>query len=130
MLGAMSVHGLHAVMTVEGATDADVFRTYVKQVLGPMLTPVDSVVMAKLRAHKAVGGQQAMARRGARMLYLPPYSPDLSPNEPCWSKVKTALHNAKARTREALEKAIVGTLVTITPSDAWGWFRHCGYAIQ
>ena len=130
MLGALSVHGLHAVMTVEGATDADVFRTYVKQVLGPTLTPGDSVVRAHLRAHKAVGVQQALARRGARLLYVPPYSPDLAPIEPCWSTVKTALRKAKARTREALETAIAGILVTITPADAWGWFRHCGYALQ
>jgi transposase len=130
MLGALGVQGLHAVMTVEGATDTDVFRAYVKQVLGPTLSPGDIVVLDNLRAHKAVGVQQAVARRGARLLYLPPYSPDLSPIEPCWSKVKTALRTAKARTREALDRAITGTLVTITPSDAQGWFRHCGYALQ
>jgi transposase len=130
ILGALGVHGLHAVMTVEGATDTDVFRAYVKQVLGPTLRPGDIVVMDNLRAHKAVGVQQALARRGARLLYLPPYSPDLSPIEPCWSKVKTALRKAKARTREALDRAITGSLVTVTPSDAHGWFRHCGYALQ
>jgi transposase len=119
MLGALGVQGLHAVMTVDGATDTDVFRTYVRQVLGPTLTPGDIVVMDNLRAHKAVGVQQAMARRGARLLDLPPYSPDLSPIEPCWSKVKTALRKAKARTREA-----------ITDADAHGWFRHCGYALR
>lgn len=130
MLGALGVHGLHAVMTVDGATDTDVFRTYVKQVLGPTLRPGDIVVMDNLRAHKAVGGQQALARRGARLLYLPPYSPDLSPIEPCWSKVKTALRTAKARTREALDRAITGALATITDADAQGWFRHCGYALR
>jgi transposase len=130
MLGALGVHGLHAVMTVDGATDTDVFRTYVKQVLGPTLRPGDIVVMDNLRAHKAVGVQQALARRGARLLYLPPYSPDLSPIEPCWSKVKTALRTAKARTREALDRAITGALATITDADAQGWFRHCGYALR
>ena len=130
MLGALGVHGLHAVMTVDGATDTDVFRTYVKQVLGPTLRPGDTVVMDNLRAHKAVGVQQALARRGARLLYLPPYSPDLSPIEPCWSKVKTALRTAKARTREALDRAITGALATITDADAQGWFRHCGYALR
>ena len=84
MLGALGVQGLHAVMTVDGATDTDVFRTYVKQVLGPPLTPGAMVVMDNLRAHKAAGVQQAMARRGARLLYLPPHSPGLSPIEPCW----------------------------------------------
>ena len=98
--------------------------------LSPTLTPGGIVVMDKLRAHKAVGIQQAMARRGARLLYLPPYSPDLSPLEPCWSKVKTALRKAKARTRAALDTAITGTLVTVTASDAQGWFRHGGYALR
>jgi transposase len=130
MLGALGVQGLHAVMTVDGATDTDVFRTYVRQVLGPTLMPGDIVVMDNLRAHKAVGIQQAMARRGARLLYLPPYSPDLSPIEPCWSKVKTALRKAKARTHEALDMAITGALATITDADAQGWFRHCGYALR
>jgi len=130
ILGALGVCGLHAVMTVEGATDTAVFRAYVKQVLGPTLTPGDIVVMDNLRAHKAVGVQQAIARRGARLLYLPPYSPDLSPIEPGWSKVKTALRKAKARTRASLDKAIAGALVMVTPSDARGWFRHCGYALQ
>jgi transposase len=130
ILGALGSQGLQAVMTVDGATDADVFRTYVKHVLGPTLVPGDIVVMDNLRAHKAVGIQQSIARRGARLLYLPPYSPDLSPIEPCWSKMKTALRKAKARTREALDMAITGALVTLTSSDAQGWFRHCGYALQ
>jgi transposase len=130
MLGALGVHGLHAVMTVEGATDSEVFRVYIKQVLAPTLTPGDIVVMDHLGAHKAVGIQQAIARRGARLRYLPPYSPDLSPIELCWSKVKTALRQAKARTRAALDMAIAGALGTITSSDAQGWFHHCGYALR
>jgi transposase len=130
MLGALGVQGLQAVMTVDGATDADVFRASIKQVLGPTLTPGDMVVMDNLQAHKAVGVQQAMARRGARLLYLPPYSPDLSPIEPCWSKVKTALRKAKARTRGALDTAIADVMVTVSLTDAWGWFKHCGYPIH
>ena len=86
--------------------------------------------MDNLRAHKALGVQQTIARRGARLLYLPPYSPDLSPIEPCWSKVKTALRKAKARLREALDVAITEALATVTESDTQGWFRHCGYAVQ
>lgn len=85
LLGALSVHGLHAVLTVDGATDTEVFRASVKHVLGPTLTPGDMVGMGHLRAHQAVGIQQAMARRGARLRYLPPYAPDLSPIELCWS---------------------------------------------
>jgi transposase len=129
MLGTLGIQGLHAVMTVDGATDSDVFRTYVKQVLGPTLTPGAIVVMDNLQAHKAVGVQQAIARRGARLLYLPPYSPDLSPIEPCWSKLKTALRKAKARTRPALDAAIAEAIGTVSHTDAWGWFKHCGYPV-
>jgi transposase len=117
ILGTLGVQGLQAVMTVEGATDTDVFRTYIKRVLGPTLRPDDLVVMDNLRAHKAVGVQQALARRGARLLYLPPYSLDLSPIEPCWSKVKTALQKAKARTRDALDTAITYALTTVTVTN-------------
>jgi transposase len=130
IVGALGLRGLHAVRTVEGATEAEVFRADVKPGLGPTLTPGEIVVMDHLRAHKAVGGQQAIARRGARLWYLPPYSPDLSPIDPGWSTVKTALRKAKARTRASLDRAIAGALVTGTPSDAQGWFRHGGYALQ
>ena len=83
MLGTLGAQGLQAVTTAEGATDAGVFRTYVKRVLGPTLRPGDLVMMDDLLAHKAIGVQQAPGRRGARLLYLPPDSPDLSPIEPC-----------------------------------------------
>jgi transposase len=130
MLGALGIEGLQAVLTVDGATDTDVFRAYIRQVLGPTLTPGDIVVMDNLGAHKAVGIQQAIARRGARLRYLPPYSPDLSPIERCWSKLKTALRRAKARTRAALDAAIAEAMMTVSRTDAWGWFKHCGYPVQ
>ena len=130
MLGALGLQGIQAVMTVNGATDAEVFRTYIKRVLGPTLVPGDIVVLDNLSAHKAVGVQQALARRRVRLRFLPPYSPDLSPMEPCVSKLKTALRTAKARTREALETAIRKAMDTITAIDARNWFKHCGYALQ
>jgi transposase len=130
MLEALGRHGVEAVMTIDGATDAEVFRVYVAQVLRPTLRPGDIVIMDTLRAHKAAGIREAIEQTGARLQYLPPYSPDLSPIEPCWSKLKTALRTAKARTREALEHAIAQALATITVSDAHSWFHHCGYALQ
>lgn len=130
ILGAVGVQGIQAVMTVEGATDTDVFRAYVKHVLGPTLVPGDMVVLDNLAAHKARGIQQMLARRRVRLRYLPPYSPDLAPIEPCWSTVKTALRKAKARTRDALDSAITDAIGTVTAADAHGWFRHCGYAIH
>jgi transposase len=130
MLAALGSHGVEAVMTVDGATDTEVFRAYVTQVLRPTLRPGDIVIMDNLRVHKAVGIREAIEQAGAQVVYLPPYSPDLSPIEPCWSKLKTALRTAKARTREALEQAIAQALATITVADAHSWFHHCGYALQ
>jgi transposase len=130
MLAALGSHGVEAVMTIDGATDAEVFRVYVDQVLGPTLRLGDIVIMDNLRAHKAAGIREAIEQVGAQVVYLPPYSPDLSPIEPCWSKLKTALRTAQARTRAALEHAIAQALATITVADAHGWFHHCGYALQ
>ena len=130
MLASMGLEGVGAVMTVNGATDADVFRAYVGQVLSPTLRPGDIVVMDNLPAHKAAGIKQMIEGAGAELIYLPPYSPDLSPIERCWSKIKTYLRKAKARTREALELALKQALATITESDALSWFVHCGYAVR
>jgi transposase len=130
MLGALSIQGIEAVMTVDGATDADVFLAYVEHVLAPTLSPGDIVVMDNLRAHKVAGVQSMIEGRGAHLLYLPPYSPDLSPIEQAWSKLKTYLRTFKARTREALDAAITHALSLITAEDAQGWFTYCGYAVQ
>ena len=105
------------------------FRVYVEQVPGPTLRPGDVVVMDNLRAHKVAGIAEALAERGAQVAYLPPYSPDLSPIEPCWSKLKTALRGAKARTSEALNAALAEAWESGTASDARGWFTHCGYPV-
>jgi transposase len=107
-----------------------VFQTYVEQVLGPTLQPGDIVVMDNLAVHKVAGIAQAIAARGARGEYLPPYSPDLNPIEKCWAKLKTALRQAKARTREALEEALTHALQTISADDALAWFTHCGYPVH
>jgi len=130
IVGALSCTGLEAVMMVEGATDADVFRAYVRQVLCPTLCEGDIVIADNLSAHKAAGVREAIAAKGARLLYLPPYSPDLNPIEQCWSKIKTFLRAAKARTREALEVAVRRALATVTESDARAWFAHSGYVLH
>jgi transposase len=130
MLAALGSQGVEAVMTIDGATAAEVFRAYVEQVLRPTLRPGDIVIMDNLRAHKAAGICEAITQAGARVLYLPPYSPDRAPIERCWSKLKSALRTAQARTREALDAAIRQALATITVSDARGWFQHCGYPLQ
>ncbi|WP_349282299.1 IS630 family transposase [Polaromonas hydrogenivorans] len=130
VLGSLSCQGLEAVMTIEGATDAAVFHAYVSQVLAPTLKPGDMVVMDNLGAHKVDGIRSAIQARGAALMYLPPYSPDYSPIEPCWSKLKTCLRAIKARTREALDEALAHVIETVTAADAKGWFTHCGYAFH
>lgn len=127
LLGALGLTGLDALMTVDGATDGDVFRAFVEHVLCPTLQAGDVVVMDNLRAHKVAGIEAAITDCGARLIYLPPYSPDLSPIEQGWSKLKTCLRRAGAQTREALEEAIAHAMERITAADALAWFTHCGY---
>jgi transposase len=114
-------------MSVEGGTDGDVFRTSVEQVLVPRLRPGQVVLLDNLKAHKVAGIREALEAARVRLVYLPPYSPDLSPLELCWSKLKTFLRARAARTREALERAWTKALGTITAQDAHHWFAHCGY---
>jgi transposase len=130
MIAALSTSGLDALMTVEGATDGDVFRSWTERVLCPTLEAGDIVVMDNLGAHKVSGVREAIEARGAKLIYLPPYSPDLSPIECCWSKMKTGLRAIGARTRRMLERAIKQVLSTITESDALAWFAHCGYELN
>lgn len=129
MLACLSEAGLSAPMTVEGAVDGLVFLAYVEQVLAPTLAAGEVVIMDNLGAHKVKGIREAIEARGARVIYLPPYSPDLNPIEKCWSKIKTYLRAAKARTREALEKALKEALLLVTEKDAQSWFASCGYPV-
>jgi transposase len=114
-------------MTIESATDAEVFLAYVEQVLAPKLRPGQVVVMDNLSAHKVAGVREIIETAGVRLVYLPPYSPDFNPIEPCWGKVKLCLRALKARTLETLDQAITQALASITPDNALAWFHHCGY---
>jgi transposase len=129
-LGALGMQGREALLTVDGATDGNVLRAFVTQVLGPTLEAGEVVVMDNLGAQKVAGIREAMEGCGARVVYLPPYSPDLSPLARCWSKLKTILRRVGARTREALEAAITQALEQITAADALAWFTHCGYEVN
>jgi transposase len=88
------------------------------------------VLWDNLSAHKGAGVEALLTACGARLIRLAPYSPDFNPIEQCWSKIKTFLRRAKARTVEALIEAIKHALDTITEADIRGWFTHCGYSIQ
>jgi transposase len=127
MIGGMGLRGVVAMMTINGGTTGQVFRAFVDQVLGPQLRPGDIVVMDNLSAHKVAGIRKAVEARGARAVYLPPYSPDLNPIEQCWSKLKNAMRGYEARTRETLEAGLVQAMDRVTATDIRGWFSHCGY---
>ena len=127
MISAIRTSGPCAAAVVSGATDTDVFLTYVEHALVPELTPGDVVIMDNLQPHKAAGVRQMIEQAGATLLYLPPYSPDYNPIENMWSKVKRHLRSVAARTYESLQEAITSAMASVTPSDCAGFFRHCGY---
>lgn len=129
MIGALGLRGLVAMLTVEGAVDTLCFDAYVERVLGPQLRPGDVIVLDNLGAHRASRIEEVAAERGAQVLWLPPYSPDYSPIEQCWSKIKSYLRGAKARTNEALGKALAQAIALVTKADIRGWFKHCGYSL-
>lgn len=125
ILGAMSMDGMIATMTIEEATDADIFLAFVQQVLCPVLKLGDLVVMDNLSSHKVPAVRLSIEKAGAQLLYLPPYSPDLNPIEKAWAKLKQLLRTAQARSKEALETAIADALKLITSENAKAWFRLC-----
>jgi hypothetical protein len=119
VLGALGAGGIVGAMGVEAATGAEVFHAYLDRVLLP--------VMDNLPAHKAPRVRALLDRSGFGYRYLPAYSPDMNPIEPAWAKVKAALRRFAARTADALHEALGPALASVTPQDAAGFFRHCGY---
>lgn len=129
MLSAIRIDGPTAPWVLEGPVDADAFVTWVERVLVPTLGPGDVVVMDNLASHKDPRVAAAVEAAGATVVYLPPYSPDLNPIEPMWSKVKAWLRHAAVRTFESLVTAVGGALVAVTEQDCRGFFGHCGYNV-
>ena len=129
MIGAIDRGGVVAAMTIDGSTDGEVFLAFVEQVLVPELHDGDIVIMDNLGAHKTKAVKDAIVGAKAELIYLPPYSPDLSPIELFWSKIKTFLRTQAARTREKLDDYISAALELVKVSDLLGWFKHCGYCV-
>ena len=129
MLCSMRVDGSTACMAVEGATDTEVFRTYVERVLCPTVRAGDMLVMDNLSPHKSEPTLSLLTQAGAEILFLPAYSPDLNPIENMWSKVKTHLRCAEARYETGFDHQVIGSaLKSVTRQDATNWFAHCGYS--
>ena len=114
-------------MTVEGATDAKAFEVYVEHFLAPSLCEGQVVVLDGLGAHRTDKVRELIEARGADLVFLPSYSPDLNPIEEAFSKIKALVRNMGVRLREALVEAIGRALAAVTPDDAAGWFAHAGY---
>ena len=130
LIGALFGTGRTACMTIDAATDNEIFYQFVIRILVPKLRPGDIVILDNLSSHKQQRVRVAIEAAGARLEYLPPYSPDLNPIEKMWSKVKAILRKLAARTSEALDEAIRIALESVTPSDAAGWLASCGYTIS
>jgi transposase len=128
MISSIRLDGSTACMALEGTTDTESFRAYVAQVLVPTLQSGDIVVMDNLSPHKSDPTLALIISAGAQVLFLPAYSPDLNPIEKMWSKIKSLLRTAEARTPADLITAIGQALAKVTPQDALGWFVSCGYS--
>lgn len=130
LIAALSPQGMGAAMTLEGAADADAFVAYLTHFLAPTLVPGQIVVMDNLSVHKDKRVAPLIAEARCRLVYLPAYSPDFTPIEQAFSKIKTFLRRVEARTRGALDGAIGAALATVTAADAAGWFTACGYPLK
>jgi len=128
MISSIRLDGSTACMTIPGATDTEVFRSYMRAVLCPTLRPGDLVIMDNLAPHKSDPTLRLIKKAGAKVLFLPAYSPDFNPIEKMWSKVKALLRSAEARTPDELVAAIGDALAKVTAKDALGWFVSCGYS--
>ena len=126
-VGGLTIDGVVAPMTIDGAMTGQAFLAYVEQVLVPILKPGDIVVLDNLPAHKPIAIRQAIEAAGAVMLFLPPYSPDFNPIELAFSKIKALLKKAAARTVLDLWEAIQNAIDAVSPKDARSFFTACGY---
>jgi len=129
-VGGLTLSGFVAPMLLEGAMNGECFRAWVEQILAPALKPGDIVVMDNLSAHKVAGIRQAIENCGARLLYLPPYSPDFNPIENAFAKFKAIVRAATARTFDTLETAAAHALMKIHPAECANFFAHAGYGFN
>jgi transposase len=130
LIASMSLYGMGESMCIEGATDARAFEVYIEHFLAPSLCEGQVVVMDNLGAHRPKRIKDLIEARGAQLVFLPSYSPDLNPIEQAFSKIKNILRKLGARTHEALLEAMEKALSKVTPADAAGWFEHCGYQVE
>jgi transposase len=129
VIGALGFEGLRAMLSIEGAVNSTVLQVFLDELLVPQLQSGDVVFMDNLPTHRSAFVREKIEAAGAQLIYLPSYSPDFSPIENYWGKLKTFLRAAAARTQEVLDQALTQALKTVTLQDIAAWFRHCGYEV-
>jgi transposase len=127
LISSITLEGMGASMSIEGSSDTDSFGLYMRNVLAPRLEAGQIVLMDNLSVHTSGWVRELIEERGCQLWLLPSYSPDMNPIEEAFSKVKTLLRKAKARTLEALFEATAQALDALSAGDARGYFEHCGY---
>lgn len=127
-VAAFRLTGLFAPLVIDGPLNGELFAAYIRQELAPQLRPGDILVMDNLPTHKVKAATAAVHAVDARVLYLPPYSPDFNPIEQVFSKIKNELRRRELRTITALEEAFGESLDWITRTDALHYFQHSGYS--
>lgn len=130
LIAALGITGMRCSTVVDGAVNGDVFEAFVEQVLVPELRPGDVVIMDNLSSHKRLRVRELIEGAGARLVFLPPYSPDLNPIELIFAKVKQSLRSLACRTRDALWSAMQSVLEQVTEKDAVNCYKHCGYTLR
>ncbi|GAA3994135.1 hypothetical protein GCM10022408_00430 [Hymenobacter fastidiosus] len=130
LIGALSGRGIGAGQLLDRALTQCGFAFYVAYCLAPTLRRGDVLVLDNLPVHHPTGLRQWLAKRGVEVVFLPPYSPDFSPIEQAWSKLKSKLRTGAARSYDALKNALYEAIDLITSQDAKNWFDHCGYHTQ
>ena len=126
-VAGLRTQGLIAPLVIDGPMNGVIFKAYVEQMLAPSLSAGDIVIMDNLSAHKVTGVRQAIEARGATLMYLPPYSPDLNPIEMAFSKLKALLRKAGKRTRGSLWDVIGQSIDEFRPQECTAYFKHAGY---
>jgi transposase len=130
LIAALGITGMRCSTVVDGAVNGDVFEAFVEQVLAPELRGGDVVILDNLSSHKRRRVRELIEAAGARLVFLPPYSPDLNPIELIFAKVKQSLRTLARRSRAALWNAMQSVLDQVTPEDATNCYRHCGYTLR
>ena len=129
-ISSLTTKGMGPSLMTDGGVSSAMFEAYVEHILGPTLRPGQVILLDNLSAHKSVRLRELLAARGCRLWYLPSYSPDFSPIELAFAKIKDELRRIGARTREVLEAAVAQVLTHITPEDACAFFTHCGFRFR